>query len=112
MVNLLLFLISVSLFSVSLVLTVLYTIYDSVSELLGKVALALDMAGNVLLARPFNHFLIKDSGYKFGNRKETISSVLGKNKRDGTLTTLGKGLCSILDFIDENHCIKSIDNIV
>jgi hypothetical protein len=51
---------------------------------------------------------LQNNGYQFGNINETISSALGKNKRDNTLTKVGLLLCYILDSIDENHCIKSI----
>ena len=51
-------------------------------------------------------------GYKFGNPKETISSVLGKNQRDKTLSLAGELLRWILDLIDDNHCIKSINDEV
>jgi hypothetical protein len=47
-------------------------------------------------------------GYEFGDYRETVSSALGKNKLNGTLTITGKILCAFLDFLDENHCIKSI----
>ena len=40
--------------------------------------------------------------------EETISSVLGKNQRDNTLSFAGKVLVFILDTIDKNHCKKSI----
>ena len=50
----------------------------------------------------------KENGYQFGAVGETISSALGKNQRDKTLTICGKILVSILDFLDKNHCIKSI----
>lgn len=48
------------------------------------------------------------SGYMFGVQGETISSALGKNKRDGTLTKIGKGLCWVLNLLDKNHVEKSI----
>ena len=41
---------------------------------------------------------------------ETISSALGKNQRDKTLSKKGKLLVKILDFLDENHCENSINN--
>ena len=44
----------------------------------------------------------------FGREKETISSALGKNEIDKTLSKKGKLLVKILDFFDENHCEKSI----
>lgn len=48
--------------------------------------------------------------YEFGDVRETISSALGKNKKQGTLTFFGKIICFILDSIDKNHCEKSIKN--
>jgi hypothetical protein len=53
--------------------------------------------------------LKKKSKHRFGHPDETISSVLGKNKRDNTLTKLGAILSNVLDFLDENHSIKSIE---
>ena len=53
--------------------------------------------------------LSKKKGYKHGNINETISSVLGKNEYFGTLTKTGIALVKILNFIDKNHCAKSID---
>ena len=49
-----------------------------------------------------------DSVHRFGAFEETISSVLGKNQRAGTLSSCGKMLAGLLDKIDEGHCIKSI----
>ena len=71
-------------------------------------AVNLDRFGNYEFRTLFNLTLRKTNGYEFGNFKETISSVLGKNQRDGTLTTTGKILAFILDTIDKDHCRKSI----
>lgn len=49
--------------------------------------------------------------YKFGDIRETISSALGKNEREGTLTLFGKSVCNILNFLDKNHCQKSIKEL-
>lgn len=94
------------------VFAVIYTIFDVLADIAGKLAISLDMALNVLLARPMNDLLKTKGGYEFGKRKETISSALGKNKRDGTLTQHGKWWADLLDWIDPNHCIKSIDDVV
>jgi hypothetical protein len=75
-------------------------------------SIAIDVAGNVALGPLFNLIMIKKNGYKFGNRKETISSVLGKNKKLNTLTKKGLILSNILDKIDPNHVLDSIDNNV
>jgi len=71
-------------------------------------AINLDKFGNREFRTLFNTFLILESGYKFGNINETISSVLGKNERDNTLTQTGKIVVWILDKIDKNHSFKSI----
>ena len=47
----------------------------------------------------------------FGDERETISSVLGKNERDGTLTNAGRMLCWILNVLDKNHCKNSIKEL-
>jgi hypothetical protein len=74
-----------------------------------SIATSIDASGNVVCKDLFNLILKQKKGYQFGNRKETISSVLGKNQRDGTLTKTGKRVAFILDKIDPNHCLKSID---
>lgn len=53
-----------------------------------------------------------ESVHHFGNIDETISSVLGKNQRDGTLTKRGKWLAGFLDKRDPNHCRNSINENV
>ena len=70
----------------------------------------IDVFANVVGSDLFNAIFIVDQGYKFGNPKETISSVLGKNQRDKTLTLLGDALRWILDRIDEDHCLNSIND--
>ena len=72
----------------------------------------IDVFANVIGSDLFNAIFIVDQGYKFGNPKETISSVLGKNQRDKTLSLAGDGLRRILDLIDENHCLNSINSEV
>lgn len=76
------------------------------------IAHTVDILGNIVCADLFNLTLIKHSGsYRFGVKTETISSVLGKNKLTNTLTRTGLLLANLLDFVDKNHCIKSIQEI-
>lgn len=77
-----------------------------------SIATSVDASGNVVCDDFFNLIFITSVGYKFGKRKETISSVLGKNERDGTLTDVGKCMVKILHFFQKEHSIKSIDDIV
>lgn len=75
-----------------------------------SIAVSIDQLGNVVCARLFNFVLIKDDfDNPFGNPDETISSVLGKNKLSENLTFVGKALSSLLDALDKNHSIKSIE---
>lgn len=71
-------------------------------------AVSIDKFANREFRATWNKYLKEEKGYKFGNSEETISSALGKNKRDGTLSKTGKILDKILDFFDPNHSIKSI----
>jgi hypothetical protein len=75
-----------------------------------EVALALDNAGNVIMQHLLNDtLLIKNQHtYLFGNKKETISSVIGKNHLTNTLSPLGKALNTFLSFIDKDHSLNSI----
>jgi len=76
-----------------------------------NLAISKDQYGNVLGMYFFNDLLItKVSKHRFGHPDETISSVLGKNKREKTLTKIGQILSNVLDFLDHNHVTKSIEN--
>jgi hypothetical protein len=75
-----------------------------------EVAIALDAAGNVMMQHLLNDTLLikKEPTYYFGNKKETISSVLGKNSLTNTLSFLGKALNAFLNAIDNGHSLNSI----
>ena len=81
--------------------------YGLSNEYFKNTAIDIDRFGNHNF-RTFLNWSMQKNGYEFGNISETISSALGKNKRDGTLSKFGKIICAILDFIDKDHCIKSI----
>jgi hypothetical protein len=72
-------------------------------------AISLDRFGNREFRTLFNKVLILENGYPFGDIGETISSVLGKNERDKTLTKAGGMLVYILDKLDKGHALNSID---
>ena len=74
-----------------------------------ETAKSLDIWANIEFRTLWNTVLIKSNGYKFGVKYETISSALGKNERDKTLTNTGKALVFILDLIDKNHCKNAIN---
>lgn len=82
--------------------------YGNTKGYFRSTALSLDIWANREFRTLWNSKLKIESGYEFGRENETISSALGKNERDATLTRTGKLLVKILDFLDKNHCQKSI----
>ncbi len=116
-IGLLLFIISIVLLLVTGPLGFIYgsihTLFtkklSGIGEYLLKIAISIDQLGNVLMQHLLNTLWLKKGGYKFGNRDETISSVIGKNKQTNSLTSFGVFIDKILDLIDPNHSLNSID---
>jgi hypothetical protein len=120
LIGALLFLISILLLIITGPLGFLYGVFHGllssgikgIGEYLLKIAISIDQLGNVLMQHLLNLLWIKRNGYKFGNRDETISSALGRNKKQGTLTAFGRFIDRILDLIDPDHSLNSIDYYV
>ena len=76
-----------------------------------ELALALDNAGNVLMQDVLNDVLLikNENTYLFGNKMETISSVIGKNLVTHTLSPIGLLLNNFLHWIDKDHSLNSIN---
>lgn len=74
-----------------------------------KCALAIDRSGGAIGSYLLNLIMIKPHGYQFGNGKETMSSVIGKNKKNITLIWFGKMINLLLDKIEKDHTLISID---
>ena len=74
-------------------------------------AVSRDQTGNVVHATILNKFLISEKGYKFGDKDETVSGVLGINEVLHYIENkkLGRWLVSKLNDIETNHCKISID---
>ena len=70
-----------------------------------------DQTGNVVHRTILNKYLIDVNGYKFGDKDETVSGVLGINEVLHYIENkkLGKWLVSKLNDIETNHCKISID---
>jgi hypothetical protein len=99
-------LISIILFPIGFITSMFY---PNRKRHLYNIARGIDQLGNVVCGQLFNLTLIKKAGHKFGNEDETISSVIGKNKRTNTLTITGHLLDTLLDAIDKNHSIDAIE---
>ena len=78
---------------------------------LWHLGIMVDQIGNIVCSELFDALLIKsESTNKFGTLDETVSSVLGKNQKEKTLTKAGWWLVGVLDKIEKDHCLKSIKN--
>ena len=73
-------------------------------------AITIDKSGNVSCKYLLNLIMIQSHAYQFGNSKETISSVLGKNYKTNSLTYFGSLVNILLDKIQKDHTLISIDN--
>ena len=115
----LLFLIAIFLLSVTAPIGFIFALLQklftrkiqSLRDYLLEVALVLDQAGNVIMQHFLNAVLLKKlpNAYLFGNKKETISSVIGKNSQTNSLTSAGQLLNGFLNAIDKNHTLNSIE---
>jgi hypothetical protein len=90
------------------VIVALIAKWGSLYDYFYNVAKGIDELGNAVCGNLFNLTLIKKGGYHFGLPSETISSALGKNVESGTLSVAGKILNAILNEIQANHAIISI----
>jgi len=72
-------------------------------------AISIDQTGNTFCDELFNYTLVKKGYYPYGNPDETISGVTGKNKLRNKLSKIGIALDFILEKLDPNHSIKSIE---
>ena len=86
------------------------TLIRIINRLFFLLAYSIDQFGNVSCQYLFNDILIKNDGYKFGDPDETISSVLGHNKKQKTLTRFGKIIVFLLNTIDPFHVEKAVEH--
>ena len=83
-----------------------------ITSLFNGFAKWIDQLWNTVCRDLFNDLLITRRGYRFGDVRETISSVLWKNEEKWTLTELGWWLVEFLNSIEKDHCKKSIIYII
>lgn len=76
-----------------------------------NLAISKDQHSGVYVQFIFNKILLKkDSRHLFGNVDETISSVLGKNKRGNTLSKSGVFWANWLNKLEHKHVELSIED--
>lgn len=120
--NLFLFLSSIVLAILLFIPSIIHIIYDGIkyknfyrriNHSLLSFAVAIDIACNTAYRSMLNDWFLKRNSYSFGsNKAETVSSVLGKNLYINGLTKWGIGLSGILDVLEKDHVIISVDDPV
>ena len=104
------FLLSVLAYFMLLILTpigIVLSLLKRPKDYFWRIAISLDQLGNVICAEPMNSLFLKDwTESKFGSPDETISSVLGKNQVNETLSNKGKILVHLLSILDNNKRIS------
>jgi len=114
MINFILFIIALLLFAFLAIIGFVYAVvknfFAGLSQYFWLCALSLDQTGNTFCQMLFNDVLIKKNGHKFGNPDQTVSYVLGINLKQETISTTGKIIAAILNFIDKNHVQKAAQN--
>ncbi len=74
-----------------------------------NISYSTDQEGNVVMQYLFNDIMIEKDGYKFGNPDETLSSVYGKNHLLIKLKKVGRFINRMLNKMEKDHSIKSIE---
>lgn len=97
-------------FLFALIRQIIFNKAKMLSIYLLEVAVVFDQAGNVVMQHFLNFILLKKTkqAYLFGNKNETISSVIGKNSITDTLNVIGQWTDAFLNFIDNRHSLDSI----
>jgi hypothetical protein len=95
-----------------------YTVFDSIinirkisffkywGDIVYTINVGVDKIGNVLLGKFLNEFAVTKVEYPFGSINDTISYALAKNI--GNLTSLGRFIVDVLEYLDPGHMEKSI----
>ena len=70
----------------------------------------IDIFGNKEYRTLFGYTLLSNKSINVFGKDETISSVLGKNQENKTLSIAGRLLVWILNLLDKNHCQKAAES--
>lgn len=81
---------------------------SKVSRYFWNVLLIIDQGTNTILGPVLNLVLHPEPASRFGDPTETLSSVFGKNVRDGSCKGC-RFMCRVLNVIQPGHCEMSIE---
>ena len=75
-----------------------------------RMAVSLDMFGNVACRRFLQLTMTKKGVVSFGEYGQTVSYVLGMSYNVKDLSLFGRFIYWVLDLIDKDHCNKAIES--
>lgn len=114
LINLLLFLFAIIAFVILSPIGVTYHFIHggSVKGYLISTATTIDKVAGWEFRSLWNEILIKGiDKQEFNDIRFTMSYFLGVNKERNTLTRFGKLICYILNWLDENHVEKAVEQV-
>ena len=114
LVNLLLYIVAVSLYVFIYPIGLAYHFINggSIKGYLLSTATTIDKVAGWEFRSLWNRTFIKGiNKQEFNDIRFTMSYFLGVNKERNTLTKLGKSICSILNFFDKNHVEKAVEQV-
>ena len=111
LIQLIIFPVALILIAIFLPISIIFSIFkgNDFATYMYDVNTCFSQFGNVLGQYIWNNTLVKGDYYPYGNPDETISGVTGKNLVKGTLTKTGLAVNAILDKLEKDHSIKSIE---
>ena len=77
---------------------------------LKQIAIVLDVGSNVIGQYALNRAFRLNNWYAFGNRKDTISYAMAKNKQSNNLSKFGLWVEKIINLFEKDHLNKAIKN--
>ena len=100
-------------FFVELFFTAILLWHKQASKHIRTVAVSLDQTGNAMAWLLLTLLFVGRNAreyVEFWNEDETVSSVIGKNKRMGSLSAIWKCLDLVLEYLDPWHSENSIEH--
>jgi len=77
---------------------------------LKQIAIVLDVGSNVIGQYALNDAFRRNNWYSFGNRKDTISYAMAKNKQANNLSKFGLWVEKVINIFEKDHLNKAIKN--
>ena len=115
MLDFLLLIIAIALFTIFAPFGILFVIIHSllgkknplkyISSVILRIAVSIDQLGNTVCGDLLNAIMVKEVVYPFGNEDDTVSACLYFNRNN--LSKLGQSVYNLLEWINPGHCYNA-----